>query len=338
MAIKTLKGKQVILVTGGTGFLGSTLIKLLIEQGHAVLATKRSSSAIPEMLKSSSLIEWIDADVTDYFALADIFVNINQVYHCAAKVSYQKEDAYELFQVNVEGTAHIVNLCLEHQARLVHVSSIAALGSRKDNKPVNEADKWEYDPKMSNYALSKYKSELEVWRGINEGLDAVIVNPSVIMGLGSYKKGSGAIFELVNNGIKIFTGGSVGIVDVEDVTKIMFQLMNSDIKSERFILNSENISNKELLYRIAQLIDKKPPTLKANNLMLSAAWRMAKVLSLMTGKKPVITEESVQAAASLLAFSNEKITKAINYSFKPLNHTLQEIANTYYKNDSTQTI
>lgn len=338
MAIKTLKRKQVILVTGGTGFLGSTLIKLLIEQGHAVLATKRSSSAIPEMLKSSSLIEWIDADVTDYFALADIFVNINQVYHCAAKVSYQKEDAYELFQVNVEGTAHIVNLCLEHQARLVHVSSIAALGSRKDNKPVNEADKWEYDPKMSNYALSKYKSELEVWRGINEGLDAVIVNPSVIMGLGSYKKGSGAIFELVNNGIKIFTGGSVGIVDVEDVTKIMFQLMNSDIKSERFILNSENISNKELLYRIAQLIDKKPPTLKANNLMLSAAWRMAKVLSLMTGKKPVITEESVQAAASLLAFSNEKITKAINYSFKPLNHTLQEIANTYYKNDRTQTI
>lgn len=338
MAIKTLKGKQVILVTGGTGFLGSTLIKLLIEQGHAVLATKRSSSAIPEMLKSSSLIEWIDADVTDYFALADIFVNINQVYHCAAKVSYQKEDAYELFQVNVEGTAHIVNLCLEHQARLVHVSSIAALGSRKDNKPVNEADKWEYDPKMSNYALSKYKSELEVWRGINEGLDAVIVNPSVIMGLGSYKKGSGAIFELVNNGIKIFTGGSVGIVDVEDVTKIMFQLMNSDIKSERFILNSENISNKELLYRIAQLIDKKPPTLKANNLMLSAAWRMAKVLSLMTGKKPVITEESVQAADSLLAFSNEKITKAINYSFKPLNHTLQEIANTYYKNDRTQTI
>ncbi len=158
------------------------------------------------------------------------------------------------------------------------------------------------------------------------------------MGLGSYKKGSGAIFELVNNGIKIFTGGSVGIVDVEDVTKIMVQLMNSDIKGERFILNSENISNKELLYSIAELFNKKPPTLKANKLLLSAAWRMAKVLSLVKGKKPVITEESVQAAASLLAFSNEKIIKAINYSFKPLNHTLQEIANTYYKNDSTQTI
>ena len=328
-----------ILVTGGTGFLGTTLIKLLIEQGHAIVATKRSSSSIPDTLKSSSLIEWVDADVTDYFALADIFKNITHVYHCAAKVSYQKEDAQELYLVNVEGTSHIVNLCLENNVRLVHVSSIAALGSSKNNKPVNEKDKWEYDPKMSNYALSKYKSELEVWRGINEGLDAVIVNPSVIMGLGAYKKGSGAIFELVNNGIKIFTGGSVGIVDVEDVTKIMIQLMNSEsISGERFILNSENISNKELLYRIAQLIDKKPPTIRANSFMLSAAWRLAKVFSKITGKKPVITEESVQAASSILAYSNDKITQALDYSFKPLNTTLQEIANTYYNNNSTQTI
>lgn len=327
-----------ILVTGGTGFLGSTLIKLLIEQGQAVVATKRSSSNIPDFLKSSSLIQWVDADIIDFFALADIFKNISQVYHCAAKVSYQKEDAAELYLVNVEGTSHIVNLCLENKARLVHVSSIAALGSSKNNKPVNEKDKWEYDPKMSNYALSKYKSELEVWRGINEGLDAVIVNPSVIMGIGAYKKGSGAIFELVNNGIKIFTGGSVGIVDVEDVTKIMVQLMNSSISGERFILNSENISNQELLSRIAKLIDKKPPTIKANRYMLSAAWRIAKVMSKITGKKPVITEESARAASELLAYSNEKIISAINYTFKPLNETLREIANTNYNNNKTQTI
>jgi len=329
----------VILVTGGTGFLGSTLIKLLIEQGHAVVATKRASSTIPNMLKASSLIHWVDADITDYFAIADIFKNITHVYHCAAKVSYQKEDAQELYLVNVEGTSHIVNLCVENNVRLVHVSSIAALGTSKNNKPVNELDKWEYDPKMSNYALSKYKAELEVWRGINEGLDAVIVNPSVIMGIGSYKKGSGAIFELVNNGIKIFTGGSVGIVDVDDVSKIMVQLMNSEsISGERFILNAENISNKELLYRIAKLIDKKPPTIKANNFMLSAAWRLSKLLSKITGKKPVITEESARAASELLAYSNEKITQELNYSFKPLNKTLQEIANAYYNNNSTQTI
>ncbi|MCA5004323.1 NAD-dependent epimerase/dehydratase family protein [Sphingobacterium bovistauri] len=325
-----------ILVTGGTGFLGSTLIKLLIEQGNAIVATKRASSAIPDFLKSSSLIQWVDADVTDYFALADIFHDISQVYHCAAKVSYQKEDIQELYSVNVDGTSHIVNLCLEHRARLVHVSSIAALGSSKNKKPVNEADKWEYDPKMSNYALSKYKGELEVWRGINEGLEAVIVNPSVIMGIGSYKKGSGAIFELVNNGIKIFTAGSVGIVDVVDVTNIMIQLMNSSVAGERFILNSENISNKDLLSRIAVLIDKKPPTIKANSLMLSIAWRAAKIMSKITGKKPVITEESARAASELLAYSNEKITTAIDYTFIPLDSTLKEIANTYY--NKTQTI
>ena len=328
-----------ILVTGGTGFLGSTLIKLLIEQGNAVLAIKRASSKIPDLLKASSLIQWIDADVTDYFALADIFENITHVYHCAAKVSYQKEDAQDLYLVNVDGTSHIVNLCLEHHARLIHVSSIAALGTSKNKKPVNELDKWEYDPKMSNYALSKYKSELEVWRGINEGLDAVIVNPSVIMGIGSYKKGSGAIFELVNNGIKIYTGGTVGIVDVEDVANVMIQLMNSEsISGQRFILNSENISNKELLHRIALLIDKTPPAIKANNLMLSAAWRISKIISKITGKKPVITEESARAASELLAYSNEKISTAIDYKFKPLNLTLEQIANTYYKNNKTQTI
>lgn len=325
-----------ILVTGGTGFLGSRLIKLLIEQGHAVVATKRSASTIPDTLKASSLIQWVDADVTDYFAMSDIFNDISQVYHCAAKVSYQKEDASAMFLINVEGTKHIVNLCLQHKAKLVHVSSIAALGTSKTGEPVNELDKWEYDPKMSNYAVSKYKSELEVWRGITEGLDAVIVNPSVIMGIGAYKKGSGAIFELVNNGIKIFTGGTVGIVDIEDVTKIMINLMQNDhISGERFILNSENISNKELLTRIASLIDKKAPTIKASKLMLSIAWRTAKLVSKVTGKKALITEESSRAASDLLAYSNDKILNTIDYTFKPLNLTLQEIATTYYNKKQT---
>lgn len=325
-----------ILVTGGTGFLGSTIIKLLIEQGHTVLATKRKSSIIPDNIKSSNLVRWVDVDITDYFALSDLFTQVTQVYHCAAKVSYQKNDAQEMFRINIEGTSHIVNLCLENNARLVHVSSIAALGSSKSSKPVNEKDKWEYHPKMSNYSLSKYKSELEVWRGINEGLDAVIVNPSLIMGIGAYKKGSGAIFELVNNGIKIFTSGSIGIVDVEDVSKIMIQLMQSpSITGERFILNAENISNKELLSKIAKLIHKKAPTIKANSTMLSLAWRLSKIMGKITGKAPVITQESAYAAAAILAYSNEKIIKAINYSFKPLQRTLEEIANTYYNNQQT---
>jgi len=323
----------VILVTGGTGFLGSTLIKQLINAGKAIIAIKRPSSIIPEKLKSSSLIEWVDADITDYFTLSDILSKVKKVYHCAAKVSYQKEDAAAMHQINVEGTQHIVNLCLVYDIRLVHVSSIAALGTNKAGLPVSETDKWEHDKNISKYALSKYKSELEVWRGIKEGLDAVIINPSVIMGLGSYKKGSGAIFELVHKGIKIYPPGSVGIVDVEDVASVMIVLMeNTSISGERFILNSENLTNKDLLHRIADLLNKKKPSIQATPFMLGIAWRIAGLIAFLTRARPSLTKESTEAAAAKLAYSNKKIVDTLGgYSFKPVNQILQEIANAYYK-------
>ncbi|HMR18272.1 MAG TPA: NAD-dependent epimerase/dehydratase family protein [Sphingobacterium sp.] len=322
-----------ILVTGGTGFLGSTLISILIDAGKAVIATKRPSSTIPEKLKSSSLIEWVDADVTDYFVLSDIISKAKQVYHCAAKVSYQKEDAQYMHKINIEGTQHVVNLCMEYGARLLHVSSIAALGTNKFGIPVSETDKWEYDKTMSNYSLSKYKSELEVWRGIAEGLDAVIVNPSLIMGLGSYKKGSGAIFEVIKKGIKIYPPGSVGIVDVVDVAKVMVALMEDEnISGERFILNSENLSHKDLMQRIARLLGKKAPTIAANGLMLNMAWRMAKIISLIKGTKPTLTRDATRAAQAKLAYSNRKITETLHYEFRPVDSILQGIANTYYNN------
>lgn len=321
-----------ILVTGGTGFLGSRLINHLIDQGQAVIATKRPESIIPDKLKASSLIQWVDADITDYFALADIFEGVSQVYHCAAKVSYQKKDALQIQNINIEGTKHIVNLCLEFGARLLHVSSIAALGTNKKGLPVTEKDKWEYNPSMSNYSLSKYKAELEVWRGIHEGLDANIINPSVIMGTGIGRKSpSHVIFELVNKGLKIYPPGSVGIVDVEDVTQIMVSLMNNEsIRGERFILNSENISNKDLLSRIARLLNKKEPTLAAKPFLLNIAWRLAKVAAFFQGKEPALTEENTRASIAKLAYSNEKVQKTLNYKFKTVDDTLQQITNTYY--------
>lgn len=320
-----------ILVTGGTGFLGSTLIKQLIDQGHAVVATKRENSEIPEFLKNISGIRWVNADVTDFFALADIFPGITKVYHCAAVISYQKQDKELMNRVNIEGTQNIVNLCLEYKARLVHVSSIAALGTNKLDLPVSEKDKWEFDRKMSKYALSKYKSELEVWRGIVEGLDAIIVNPSLIMGKSAGKKGSGVLFDLVNKGLSIYTTGHIGIVDVEDVAKAMRILMErTDIHSERFILNSSNISNKKLLEKIATLLDKKTPSIKASPLLLEIGWRLAQLKAFFNGISPTLTKETAQAASSKLIYSNEKIVQAINLSFKPLDQTLKEIAQTYH--------
>lgn len=319
-----------ILVTGGTGFLGSAVIKRLVEQGNAVIALKRNSSNIPESLKASSLVEWVDADITDYFALSDIFDRVTHVYHCAAKISYQKRDADEMLHVNVEGTRHIVNLALEHGARLLHVSSIAALGTNKLGKPVDEQDKWEYDVNMSNYSLSKYKSELEVWRGITEGLDAVIVNPSVIMGVNPAKSGSAVIFDMVQKGIKIYPPGSVGIVDVDDVAEIMILLMKrNDITAQRYVLNSENISNRKLLSDIAHLLGKKAPTIAVKPFMLQLAWRVAKLVAIIQGKRPSLTKESAQATAMKLAYSNAKIVDELGYNFKPINQTLREVANTY---------
>ncbi|MBV2226445.1 MULTISPECIES: NAD-dependent epimerase/dehydratase family protein [Sphingobacterium] len=319
-----------ILVTGGTGFLGSTLLQYLIDEGHSVIALKRSTSIIPDPLKSSSLIQWVDAEITDYFALEDIIPKVDQVYHCAAKVSYQKEDAAEIIDTNVEGTKHIVNLCLEHQKRLLHVSSIAALGFSKKGLPVTENDKWEFNPKISKYSLAKYESEMEVWRGVAEGLDAVIVNPSVIMGIGWGEKGSRAIFNMVNKGNKIYPLGSVGIVDVSDVAKIMILLMNSDISGQRFILNAENISNQDLLTKISELMNKPAPHIKATSLMLSVAWRLAKLGAAISGKKPALTKESARAANSKLQYDNSKIKETLGYTFKPLDQTLREVCEAYY--------
>lgn len=319
-----------ILVTGGTGFLGSTLLQYLIDDGQGVIALKRESSIIPAHLKASSLIQWVDADITDYFALEELFPKIKQVYHCAAKVSYQKSDASEMFQTNIEGTKHIVNLCMHHQVRLLHVSSIAALGTNKKGLPVSEKDKWERLPKTSNYSLAKYESEMEVWRGIAEGLDAIIVNPSIIMGIGWGERGSRAIFDMVNKGNKIYPQGSVGIVDVSDVAKIMIALMNSSISGERFILNADNISNQELLTKISTLMNKPAPRIKATPVMLSLAWRMSKVASLINGKKPALTAETARAANNRMQYDNSKIVKTLNYSFKPVDQTLKEVCETYY--------
>lgn len=321
-----------ILVTGGTGFLGARLIKYLIDDGKAVVATKRHNSVIPENLRTSSLIQWIEADITDYFALSDLFPGISKVYHCAAMVSYQKENWAQMLHTNIEGTKHIVNLCLQHGVRLLHVSSIAALGSSKAGEPVDEQSKWDDGAKRSKYADSKYESEMDVWRGIAEGLDAVIVNPSVIMGSGTGAKGSGMIFDTVQRGLKFYPPGSVGIVDVEDVAQIMILLMNrKDISGERFVLNSQNISNKNLLEHISRFLGKAKPSIAASPLMLSVAWRCAKFLSKLTGKAPALTRETAKASASKLAYANDKITRTTGYSFKPISRTLEEMSKEFAK-------
>lgn len=322
-----------ILVTGATGFLGSKLTEVLVAQGNRIIATKRKSSSIPKSLANSPLITWIEADVRDYFSLAELFPQIREVYHCAALVSYHPDDVSEMMDINVEGTKNIVNLCLRYKSRLLHVSSIASLGSKKDQL-ITEKEKWEFTNRESAYSISKYKSEMEVWRGIEEGMDGIIVNPSVIMGSGCGNKGSGQIFSLVDKGLIIYPPGAIGIIDVEDTARLMVWLMDSGIKSERFILNGENISNRDLLIKISKLLDKRQPKIPANRFLLGLAWRFTSLLSFFTKKRLPLTKDAARASQNHFKYSNAKIKALSQFEFKSIDHILQEITKEF---KSTQT-
>lgn len=314
-----------ILVTGATGFLGAELIHQLTTQNLKVRALKRNSSVIPDLIKENPFVEWFVADINDQATLAEAFESVTQVYHCAAFISFNPKDKAKLLKINIEGTSNIVNLCLDNNVRLVHVSSIAALGNAKKGELITEKDYWEYDPNVHSYAISKYEGEMEVWRGIAEGLDAIIVNPAVIIGKNAGFDGSGAIFKLVKEGLKFYTDGATGIVDVSDVAKCMMLLMNTEITAERYTLSADNLNYKTFFEEIARGFGIKPPSIEAKPWMLGIAWRAAKFISIFSGKAPALTKDSARSSFNLSYYSNEKIKTTININFKPLTESIREV-------------
>lgn len=315
-----------ILVTGATGFLGSELIRQLSGQGIRVRALHRQHAVIPAILKDNQLIEWFTADILDISTLEEAFDGITQVYHCAALVSFDPADKKKLIKVNIEGTSNIVNLCTVYNARLLHVSSIAALGEAKKDQPlITEKDYREYEADSHTYSISKYEGEMEVWRGIAEGLDAVIVNPSVIIGANSGFSGSGAIFKLVLKGLSFYTKGAVGLVDVEDVAKAMIMLMNSSESAERFTITAENYHYQQLFMEIANGFGVKAPAREAKPWMLGLAWRAATLASWITGKSSKLTRDAVRSSLKESLYSNEKIKQTIPIQFKPISKTITEV-------------
>lgn len=324
--------ETVVLVTGGTGFLGSILIKRLLASGVAVRATKRKTSVIPPALTGQPALTWMDADMNDFFALSDAFIGVSKVYHCAGMISYHPADRQRLMTVNVAGTANVVNLALQHHVRLLHVSSIAAIGQPKHGGEATETDLWEYTPGQPGYAVAKYEGEMEVWRGIAEGLDAVIVNPSLIIGASARTEGSdtsGAIFATLQKGLNFYTDGSVGLVDVEDTAKAMILLMdNTAISGQRFVLSNVNMTYRELLARCSTHLGRPAPKYRASPWMLGVAWRAAGVWALLTGKRPLVTRETARSARQQLRFSNRKLVAATRMAFKPIDQTLNEICRT----------
>jgi len=321
-----------VLVTGGTGFLGSYIIKELIEKGYSVRAIRRNNN-LPAYISNEILsrAEWIEGNVLDVVALQDAMENVDIVIHSAGVVSFVKRDRKRMYQVNVEGTANVVNMALEKNVKkLIHISSVAALGRKDNGTHVNEEKKWEENKMNTHYAKSKRNAELEVWRGISEGLNAVILNPSTVIGYGNWNIGSCAIFKNIYKEFPWYSPGINGFVDVEDVARLTIQLIESNIDSERFIINGDTWSFKKLQDFIADSFSKKKPTKVAGPFLMGTAWRLERLKSIITRKDPLLTKESARVAQSQTYFENDKILKTFpGFSFTPLEISIKNACEKY---------
>lgn len=323
-----------VLVTGGTGFLGAYLIRELTGRGYHVRALKRDIKKDDPAFMDAAVwqkVEWVEGDVLDVISLEDAMQGMDAVIHSAAVVSFHKKHRAEMYQVNVEGTANVVNMAIEASiTRFVHISSVAALGRTSDGQTVNEDKKWDENPNNTHYARSKYKAELEVWRGMAEGLNAVILNPSTILGYGDWHGSSSAIFRNVYNEFKWYSPGLNGFVDVEDVAKAAVLLMESNINEQRFIVNGDNWPFKKLLHFMADSFGKKRATRESKSWMLGLAWRIEAVKAWFTGEKPLLTKETARVAHSRTVFDNSKLLNALpGFTFKPLEESIKQACTRY---------
>ena len=332
-----------ILVTGGTGLVGSHLLFDLLRSGKQVRAIKRKTSDTgiiqkifsyysdtPELLAAK--IDWVDADLLDFASIEDALAGVSEVYHAGAVVSFYPDDHKKMLKVNIDGTANLVNLALEKNInKFCHVSSVSTLGRADNNGLTDEENFWVPSGKNSVYAISKYGAEREVWRGMEEGLNAVIINPSVIIGPGFWNDNSG-LFRLVWKGLKFYTKGVNGYVDVKDVVKAMILVMEKNLFNERFIVSSENISYQRLITIMARNLDKIPPTINVPPLLNHIVWRVEAARSFITGAKPLITKEMATTTLQQYTFSNDKIRKALSFEFLPIDESIRQTCQ-FFKKD-----
>jgi nucleoside-diphosphate-sugar epimerase len=325
------------LVTGGTGLVGAHLLLQLLEKGEKVRALFRSEKSIqktkslfnqfkqPELFEQ---IEWIKGDIIDIPTLEPAFKNVVHVYHCAALISFDSADEKLVRKINIEGTANVVNCALAFGVeKFCYVSSIAALGYLAEKKIIiTEETEWNPEKPHSDYAISKYGAEMEIWRAEQEGLNCVVVNPGVILGSGFWNSGSGEIFTKVSKGIPFYTKGSTGFVAVEDVVTVMYQLMKSDVSGERFTLISENVNFEKLVCWIAKELNVKSPSFYAKPWMTEIGWRLDWIISTFFFQKRTLSKSTAKSLHSTDLISNEKIKKAIQFEFQPIQEYIIKIS------------
>ncbi|GAB1418794.1 NAD-dependent epimerase/dehydratase family protein [Bacteroidales bacterium] len=326
-----------ILITGATGLVGSHLMVELSNIGRPIRAIKRKHSDMSLVEKVFWLyandpqtqlagIQWMEGDLTDIAALDELLDGVEQVFHCAAVVSFHPSQIHQMMLTNVKGTANLVNALL-HKGNipLCHVSSIAALGRSETQEEITEGHLWKNSDNNSMYSVSKYAGEREVWRGIAEGLKAMMVNPSVILGPGNWKSGSSELFTLVSKGLKFYTNGSTGYVDVRDVAKSMMLVMEKQLFGERFIVSAGNLTYRQLFSQIALCLGKKPPTVNVSPWMAETAWRVMTVKGFITRSRPAITRETARTSLASKSYSSEKLIKATGIEFIPIEKSITDI-------------
>ncbi len=324
-----------ILVTGGTGLVGSHLlyslacnnkkVRALLRPGAKPYQTEHIFNCFsPTGNQLLSHIEWVEGDVLDQLSLHEAMQGVEYVYHCAAMISFSPSDLKTMLAVNIDGTANVVNACLQNNIKkLCHVSSIASLGQPEAGGFIDENAKWKTSKSNSGYAISKYGGEREVWRGIEEGLNAVIVNPSIILGAGCTARATNKLFLSIKKFLPFYTNGINGYVDVSDVVKCMILLMDSEISGERFVLNTENISLKNLFILAADILNKPHPKYKLNKHLMYALAFLDQTRCKITGSSALITRENVNSIMKDSHYSSDKIVSRLNYTFMPLDESLK---------------
>jgi len=325
-------------ITGANGFLGVHIIHHLLKNGHTVRSIIRPSASLSEFEKVKSYyqldesqyakLSWYKCELYDMVGLQEAIVGADFVLHLAGKISYLKKDLADLLTINKDYTANVVDVAKDAGVRkLLYCSSIAAIAKSGKEDVVRESAEWDDELPHSNYGYTKQLGEIEVWRGIEEGLDAVIINPGIILGYGDWTKGSNNLFGNAQNSFPFYSNGITGWVGVEDVAQIAKELCLSGISGERYIVVSENKSYKEVADTMCAALGTKKPRVEIKGGLYKLAYAIV-WLNEFLGLGGMLSTETVKASVAVNHFDNTKIKEALGFEFAGLQQVIEKAANT----------
>jgi dihydroflavonol-4-reductase len=323
-----------VFITGISGLVGSAVARRAVAMGHTVSGLTRSATFPANLVSIKESVKLYEGDILDVLSLEEPVKNADLIVHAAAMVSFLPKDRQAMFDINVRGTAQLVNECLRHENKtFCFISSVAALG--KPIKPknqqitsINENQKWVDEAENSFYGKTKFLAECEVWRAEAEGLNTMVLNPSVVIGESYLKQSSSKLFDYIKKGRKFYTDGLINYVDAEDLSLALFDIYDKKAYNSRFILNAGTISYNSFFEMLATKMNKKAPNIKLGKLWIAVLWRLEYLRSILTGAQPLISKETSQSAASFYTYDATKVQN-LGFNFRSLEESLDRISKFY---------